>query len=44
MQLVGPVADDLVLCGGVADLVLVDFVAAGRVAVHVEDHGGAGDS
>ena len=37
-------ADDLVFCGVVRDLVLVDFVAARRVSVHVEDHRSASNS
>lgn len=36
--------NDLVFCGGVTDLVLVDFIASRSIAIHVEDHWGAGNS
>lgn len=44
MQLVRPSADDFVFLDVVFDLVLVDFISAGSVSVHVEDHRGASNS
>lgn len=44
MELIRPVTDDLVLCGIICDLILVDFIAAWSISIHVEDHRGASDT
>lgn len=44
MKLVCPVADDLILCGVVFHLVLVNFIATRGISVHIEDHWSASNS
>lgn len=44
MELVCPVADDLVFCGVVFHLVLIDLIATRGISVNIEDHWSARNS
>lgn len=44
VELICPVTNDLVFCGVICDLILVDFIATGSISIHVEDHWGASNS